>query len=420
MLSRRSAKRLLIRFFLWLRNDILLSNRSVYLFLRTRFPGIRRKIVRIMLGQNRSKSEKELDSQIIDLLSQNSYQEIVIKAEREKGSILINELERIGFNPDFFNSTSDFTFRFVDTTYKNPSIVRVNRTKSSIEFALSERAWRDYTFQFFMPRLIIFAVGYYAGIKKILSYEADQSGVASFYICLDDGAVGDLGNLDPAISLYAFSRKSEAIQIGLVPDPYSLTDLYLELLPQPYESEASARADYLARTPKIYWRGTTTGYVEDNKLESNERIRFCMEAAKYPDLFDTKISAFIQNYESRRAERGVKGRDLWSPIVTEDEFGKYAAYVDLEGFTSAWGTFRKYLRCVHIFKPPARYSHYLDAFIGDAMTPFTSVEELESSLRSGSATIVNFDIAYRGYLSAVRAMEAVKSGDATLFPIIRR
>jgi len=113
-------------------------------------------------------------------------------------------------------------------------------------------------------------------------------------------------------------------------------------------------------------------------------------------------------------QRKFDALDILADPVNEDEFGKYRHYVDLEGFTSAWGTIRKYLRSIHVFKPDPLYSHYLDFFLQPGSnTPIASLGEIAS-------TPADFEIAYRGYQSALRAVELIKSGEATIFPIIHR
>jgi hypothetical protein len=105
-------------------------------------------------------------------------------------------------------------------------------------------------------------------------------------------------------------------------------------------------------------------------------------------------------------------------VISESEFANFMAYLDLEGNASAWGTFGKYLQHIHIMKPDGEFSHFFDFFQeADSHTPFTNFDYLLERLNSRKIIIGDFDVAHRGYLSALNALEIMASGDATVFPI---
>ncbi len=396
------------------RNNFLLRYPGLLKVLGRLFPGVKSKFVALLQGRVRNRAEARLDREVKELIRSSTFWQLLEISRSESGTLLGKELVRLGFEPDRVRGPSDFAFGFYSSTSEAGSIVRVTRSLDEARFLFNERAFDKYLVRFFTDRLLDFATGYSEGIVKIAAYEAQSKGNPDFYLCLDDGAVDDFSLFEAELPIYAFSRRVGEPQFGLVPDPYILKDLLLSRFPKIYEDKESARRDFNSRTATTFWRGATTGAATGNDIYSNKRIAFCIEAKKFPNEIDAKLTALYSNFKSKKMQRKFDALDILADPVNEDEFGKYRHYVDLEGFTSAWGTIRKYLRSIHVFKPDPLYSHYLDFFLQPGSnTPIASLGEIAS-------TPADFEIAYRGYQSALRAVELIKSGEATIFPIIHR
>jgi hypothetical protein len=94
------------------------------------------------------------------------------------------------------------------------------------------------------------------------------------------------------------------------------------------------------------------------------------------------------------------------------------ASLDLEGNASAWGTFQKYLKHIHIMKPECEFSYFFDYFQQEGShTSFINFDDLLERLQNGKIIIDDFEVAHRGYHCALNTLALMANGDATVYPI---
>jgi hypothetical protein len=227
-----------------------------------------------------------------------------------------------------------------------------------------------------------------------------------------------LNHYQEDISIYAFSRQKDSLHIGLLPDVYCLAELNSPEKFSDLRDREKAQMDFFARENKVFWRGSTTGSSIGTKLESNQRIDFCTKALDYPNLFDTRITTAVQNFNTKIGRKKLARSGVMGNAIAEEKFAQYMAYPDLEGNASAWGTLQKYLRHIHIMKPTSEYSHFFDFFQAEeSHTSFDDFPDLLKRLKNGEIKIDNFEVAHQGYLSALNTLALMRNGDATVFPI---
>lgn len=203
-----------------------------------------------------------------------------------------------------------------------------------------------------------------------------------------------------------------------MPDVYCLADLNAPEKFSDLHDREIAQSNFFARENKVFWRGSTTGSSIGTKLESNQRIDFCTKALDYPNLLDTRITAAVQNFNTKIGRKKLARSGVMGDAIAEEKFAQYMAYLDLEGNASAWGTLRKYLRHIHILKPASKYSHFFDFFQEEeSHTSFDDFSDLLKRLKNGEIKIDNFEVAHQGYLSALKTLALMRDGDATVFPI---
>ena len=230
-------------------------------------------------------------------------------------------------------------------------------------------------------------------------------------LCLADGADESNVPADDYITI-AFCATGETIdRIILVEDTYSARARQLLMAyPEPFDKKA-ARALYDRRMDKVFWRGSTTGAIHleadelADRLLSNQRVRFCLEARLGSKRIDALITDVVQVSGKERISwiNQLKKWSLLGAKVTEKEFLRYRYYVDLDGNSAAWGTFQKYLGLCLVIKPVSQWRLLNHEMLLDGVNFLevskASVAEIEKILDRYDEDAL-FEIAYQGHLTA--------------------
>jgi hypothetical protein len=384
-------------------------------FLNRHFPELKVRLGQATRSEYRTHDTRTRNDEIVNLLAQNSFREITELISSGEESDTFAFLQKCGFK----KSTDSFDFNLIHTplTTNNKSIVEIHRDQNGKVivkvdfFQLMNSGAR-------LGRLVGVLTGYWNGILKILDYESREFGSTFFYLCLDDSYLTSPHRYQENISIYAFSRKRNSLHVGLLPDVYCLANLNTPGSFPDLREREKAQSVFFARENKVFWRGSSTGSSIGTKLESNQRIAFCTKALNYPDLFDTRITAAVQNFNTKIGRKKLARSGVMGAAIAEEDFAQYMAYLDLEGNASAWGTMRKYLRHIHVLKPTSEYSHFFDFFQAEeSHTSFDDFPDLLKRLKNGEIKIDNFEVAHQGYLSALKTLALMADGDATVFPI---
>jgi len=309
-------------------------------------------------------------------------------------------------------------FKLSKDSFCNKSVVRISRTQRTIKIEFHKAFLSPKRFEILFARLLMVLQAYSPGVSKILDHSDKTAGRACFYLNLADTGSKDIRSISPDGNYYAFSRQDRHLDVGLIPDPYSLSDLANERAFVPYDDKNLARSAYQKRSSLVFWRGSTTGGPDSVDIHLNQRIRFCIDALKYKESIDAKITNVVQFLSNKTAFKALTAAGVMGPMVTEAEFAKYKATMDLKGNSSAWGTLRKHLNLIHVIKPASKDVLFYN--IGQAAETFTGVESIDEffqKLRLDPSLIDNFETAWRGYLYALEVRKKMAAGDATVFPV---
>jgi hypothetical protein len=230
-------------------------------------------------------------------------------------------------------------------------------------------------------------------------------------LCLADGADEVNVPADERVTIAFCGHRDILHRIILVEDTYSAkAKQLLGSYPEPL-SKGAARAIFDRRTDKVFWRGSTTGSIrfEESELEdrmlSNHRVRFCLEAQRGSRRIDALITNIVQvgEGERQRWSNQLQRWEILGPRVTEAEFLRHRYYVDLDGNSAAWGTIQKYLGLCLVIKPTSKWTvkHHERLIDGENFLQISSptVVEVESAINSYDE-IELFEIAYSGHLMA--------------------
>jgi hypothetical protein len=397
------------------RTSLYKSYPALPTFLGRRFPKLKGRLGQATRTEYQTIDARRRNDEIVSLLAEHSFREITELISSGKESDTFTYLQNHGFT----KSTDSFDFKLSPTrlTRNDKSNIEIHRDRNG-ELLVKVDFFQLTNSGALLARLAGVLTGYWNGIMKILDYESREFGRTFFYLCLEDSYETSSHGYQEDISIYAFSRRKNSLHVGLLPDVYCLAELNASgKFPDLLDREKAQR-DFFARENKIFWRGSTTGSSIGTKLESNQRISFCIKALDYLDLFDTQITAAVGNFNSKNGRKKLARSGVMGDAIAEKDFAQYMAYLDLEGYASAWGTMRKYLQHIHILKPTSEYSHFFDFFQAEeSHTSFDDFSDLLKRLKNGEIKIDNFEVAHQGYLSALNTLALMRNGDATVFPI---
>lgn len=309
-------------------------------------------------------------------------------------------------------------FRLSDRFFLSKSVVKIFRDYSAIEVELHKSFLNPRGFEFLFPRLLMVLHGYSSGLSNILDHSESTTGRAFLYLDLADGGNNYPGELAPDANFYAFSRQNRFTGIGLIPDPYTLHDLYNDVQFDEFTSEEEGRADYQNRKDSIFWRGSTTGKLSGADVNLNQRARFCIDALGYPESIDAKITNVIQFPSNKAAFKTLSKLGVIAPRILETGFSECKATVDLDGNSASWGVFRKYLRLMHVIKPRSNFEmFYTVDQPGETFTVVDGLDDLFRRVRMNANFADNFETAWKGYCFAHEVRKKISSGNATVFPV---
>jgi len=383
-------------------------------FLDKYFPQLKFRLSQVNRTEYRTSDERRRNDEIITLFTKYSYQQIIELMFKEEASEVFAYLLECGFK----QTVESIDFKIVPSELKiyNKSLVEIERIDNgNVQIRID--FFRVRNTQLLLYRLVNFLIGYWNGVEKILDYELNERGQMSFYLCLED-SYDFSSKQESNLSFYAFSRPKESIQVGLVPDPYALAELNSTQIFSELRSLEKARAHFLYRKKKIFWRGSTTGHIKGVEIKNNQRITFCKRSLEYPDLFDVRITSVVQYFNTKSGRKKLAESGVMGEVVPESEFVEYMASLDLEGNASAWGTFQKYLKHIHIMKPECEFSYFFDYFQQEGShTSFINFDDLLERLQNGKIIIDDFEVAHRGYHCALNTLALMANGDATVYPI---
>ena len=200
-------------------------------------------------------------------------------------------------------------------------------------------------------------------------------------------------------------------RVILVEDVYSANTRHLlTSMPEPLTKDA-ARVLFEHRTDLLFWRGSTTGPTDHgassliDRILSNNRVAFCLEAKLNSARIDAKITQVAQVPDDHMSlwQAQLQQWEIWGDRVDETEFFKYRYYIDLDGNSAAWGTIRKYLGLCLVIKPESEWKilhhDYLVDGVNFLSTSSSKVHDIEKALSQCDQDDL-FEIAYRGHLTA--------------------
>jgi hypothetical protein len=327
-------------------------------------------------------------------------------------------LERIGFRSEERNGVRpNFKIGFSHDYFPSMSTARVIRGEGRIEIVLHDSIFEPHNFTNMIFRLITVLRNYQVGIEKIFDYSRKMYGVDFFNLDLGDGGVIYRMEVTPQSNLYAFTRRNELVNVGLVPDPYTLHDIETGINYYEYQSKEEAKKEYESRRKSIFWRGSTTGRAPQNQISENERVRFCLKSQNYEPLIDAKITEVVQFQDNEIGLMELQKMGIVAPAVSESKFAKYQAFIDIDGNSSGWGTFRKYLRLIHVIKPKSDFSMFY--YLWQPQNTLTSIrdtDDLFESITNDADFPTNFEVAWNGYNFVRDARKKILLGEATIFP----
>jgi len=296
------------------------------------------------------------------------------------------------------------------------SVIRIEKESSGVVVTVHESLFDESQFENWMFRILALMRNYPVGVVRILERCQFQLDKPYFYLDISDGALDFEDALEPGSNVYTFCRKNSSQNIGLIPDAYTLHDLEYEEPPHVWESKAAARLDYNNRIKKIFWRGSTTGRNQSS-IRSNRRVQFCLRALQYPQQVDAKITNTVQFDDNRKAHAQLNKKKVIAPPVTEAEFGRYTSFIDLEGNSTAWGSFRKFALLIHVIRPACQFElFYYSIQPADSFTFVKHESEIFENLDDVPTFADNFEVAWQGYKFALKIRQMVMDGEGTIHP----
>jgi hypothetical protein len=302
-------------------------------------------------------------------------------------------------------------------SFLRPSVVAILRKGHLLEVQLNSALVAGRQFMPLLARLFQVKHAYKTGLEKALTHAERTTGTALIRLDLGDGCTDDHSRVRPRDNFYAFGRQMRFPAVGLLPDPYSLADLANQVAFPHYSNEVEAFEDYRRRKPVIYWRGATTGRQRSRRVEHNARARFCVDALRFPETIDAKITSVVQCASNAAAFRTLQAAGVMAPEVAETAFAGFQATVDIDGNASAWGGLRKHLRLLHVIRPagPNEMFHHLFQ-PADSFTEVASLQDFFQRVEQNPRLADNFEMAWRGYWFGREMQQKMAAGDATVFP----
>jgi hypothetical protein len=184
-------------------------------------------------------------------------------------------------------------------------------------------------------------------------------------------------NLDDKGSLRGLAFCDNRPDFFLIPDPgfvrsrgYSDIRDRFSALDVPWEQ----------RAPVAFWRGGTSGSVENRELgwKSLPRIRLCEISMQHPKIVDAGISAVAQIPDIANV-REIHASGLMRAYVPPTEIIRFRYQIDIDGNTNAWaGLFQKLLSGSAVLKvaSPGNYRQWYY----DELRPWRNFVPVESDL----------------------------------------
>jgi hypothetical protein len=364
------------------------------------------------------------------LLESKDFQQICTIADDEKEFLRFvkvkkTEIDRyrfflrsIGFRTEKKKERNfNFELVFTENYFLSKSTAKIVRSDGKITVNLHKSIFEPNGLQNGVGRLITVLKNYPLGVEKIFDHSFKISETEFFYLDLDDGGHIYKQKVTADSNVYAFTRRKEVTSIGLIPDPYTLNDMAMGVNYPEYKNEVIALNEYWKRRKATFWRGSTTGRTIARQLSSNERVQFCREALQYEHLVDAKITDIAHEPDRKDGLVELEKMGVLGTRVRESEFAKYQAFIDLDGNSCGWGTFRKYLRLIHVIKPDSGYEMFYYFWQPeDSLTRVRDTRHLFDLLETESNFANNFEVAWKGYQFATKMREKIRAGEATVFP----
>ena len=332
----------------------------------------------------------------------------------------VEYIKRLGFRPSnsrMRNKPMNFRLHSVTDHEIESGLIKVERSSIGISVTVPDEMLGLNVLQLWMNRILALTRNYPVGVAKIFEYYEEKGEGTFFYLDISDGGEEHEDDISRHSHAFGYCRNRNSHNIGLIPDSYTLHDLEYGSIESRWRSKEDAAQDYAKRKKQLFWRGSTTGRPPQETIETNRRIQFCIEALNYPDSFDSKITNVVGIGEINTTYKKLLRKKITAAPVTEDEFEKYVAFVDLDGNTAAWGSLRKYLLMVHVIKPESGYTlFYHPTQPRDTFTSVGHESEIFERSKNDPNFLDNFGIAWRGYNFAMELREKVINGEATIFP----
>lgn len=127
----------------------------------------------------------------------------------------------------------------------------------------------------------------------------------------------------------------------LIPDPYFMRSAGYNEVKKLFAPGVPA---FRQRKPAALWRGSTTGYRQQDGLLGLPRVRLCLLAREgyARELIDAGFTGFVQVLPGD--EERLRELDLVRPFVELAKFPEWMCHIDIDGNTSSWpGLYNKLL-----------------------------------------------------------------------------
>ena len=165
----------------------------------------------------------------------------------------------------------------------------------------------------------------------------------------------------------AFQTHASFSHIRLIPDVY----FFISHGYKHFKATLAGRAaDWSAKAPVAFWRGTTTGWeyplgadfdsVMDG-MRKSPRFRLCKISADHANVMDAKFTDVVQapgQDEKTRVADALKSERLIGARYSQYDFIKFKYQIDVDGNANSWSLFNKLLMGCCVLKIASPWSQW--------------------------------------------------------------
>jgi hypothetical protein len=181
--------------------------------------------------------------------------------------------------------------------------------------------------------------------------------------------------------------------LAYIPDPHFILHDGFEKLIQSFPNQP-----WMDRNPKVFWRGTTTGFDAPECFDLM-RVKVCKKAAatNMPWL-DIKISGAEQTCRDKKAE--LSKINVTGAYANENDWVKNRGILDIDGNSHAWGLVWRLLSGSTVFRVETNFCNYLSQFLVPGIH-YVSISRDLSNLEKKTKQISSHESSVLKYLKRV-------------------